>query len=114
GATVASAIPFPGDCPDAQYATVRPPGCDAQGATVGAMDWNLRSNDSKYVFLGQVDGSVVHGGPAVTTLRDGTLLRPNDAGYGGYMRVAKLSGEPLQWNARYDYGSPLLELNKTG
>src|SRR5207245_1139436 len=46
--------------------------------------------------------------------RDGTELHPNDAGFGTYIRAGKRGGEPINWNLRYEYSSPKLELNKTG
>ncbi|MHB8878059.1 MAG: DUF5916 domain-containing protein [Myxococcaceae bacterium] len=110
GASIASSTPLAGECPVQN----RPSACDEAGAVAGAMDWNLRSEDGQYVALGQLDASVLQGGPADTVLPDGTHLRPFDAGFGAYLIGGKLGGEPFRFDFLYEYASPKLELNKTG
>ncbi|OJT22718.1 hypothetical protein BO221_23505 [Archangium sp. Cb G35] len=89
--------------------------CLVAGGNAAALDWNLRTQDGNWVFVGQLAGSQVVGGPQAGQLRrDGTLLRPGDTGLGTYMTAGLLGGDPLRFSVGYEYASPRLELNATG
>ncbi len=118
GGTVTAATPLAKRCyrgdfaSDADYAAVD---CHAIGTNAAALDWNLRSEGGKYVFLGQVDASEQVGGPiAGRVFRDGTRVFAGDIGTGMYMRAGKFGGEPLRYDVSYDFASPKLDLNAVG
>jgi len=104
---------YPSEFPDlVQYASVD---CRGRGGNAAALEWNLRTRDGAYVFLGQVDGSQqVHGNPNGRVFPDGTVIRPGDLGLGGYARAGKMGGEPLRFDFFYQYASPKLDLNPMG
>ncbi len=92
----------------------RPPYCDARGGNAVAIDWNLRTADSQWLLLGQVDASQSIKGSPSRDLKDGTVIRPGDIGYGGYLTAGKFGGEPFRFDLRYEFASPKLDLNATG
>ncbi len=108
GLTYASMVPLVDLCRDP-----RAKGCEAASHAV-AGDLEMRSKSGAWGFYTQLTTAVPTGGPNATLLKDGTLLRPDDFGYGGYLRIAKMGGEPFRFNINVDYASPNLELNKTG
>jgi hypothetical protein len=124
GATVASAIPVrdygcqPGDVVGADGALLPGPDlparCLPRGGNAVAADWMLRSDDGEWRFYGQVEGSRAVKGPPAWLLPDGTVLRPGDSGFGGYVGVQRVGGEPWRVDIFYEYESPRLELNPTG
>ncbi len=118
GVIATAATPFGTRCSreeflsEADYQSVD---CTAYGGNAAAIDWNLRTADGVYVFLGQLDASQqVHGSPKGRVLRDGTTLKPGDLGLGTYFRGGKLGGEPFRFDLWYQYASPKLNLNATG
>ncbi|GAB4539982.1 MAG: hypothetical protein Tsb0020_53470 [Haliangiales bacterium] len=117
GASVAASTPLSRPCSELAPAE-RPDGasdCTPAGGAGVAADWNLRSGDGEWSFLGQVDASRVSGSAyTARTLADGTRLAPGDLGVGTYMRAGKISGEPWRFEFSYEYSSPRLELNHTG
>ncbi|XXF78360.1 DUF5916 domain-containing protein [Myxococcaceae bacterium GXIMD 01537] len=117
GGAFASAVPLTRLCtPEAAALDEdeQPAECLARGGLGGAVDFNLRTADSQYGVLGQVDGSKTLGGLPERTLADGTVLARGASGLGGYLRAGKLGGEGLRWDVGYDYASPTLDLNATG
>ncbi len=98
------------DLPDA----TRPSYCDVRGANSAAFDWNLRTANSEWLLLGQVDASQSIAGPEARKLKDGTVIRPGTVGYGAYLTGGKLGGEPFRFDLRYEFASPKLDLNATG
>jgi len=115
GATVTSAIPMTRACSADEAALAAPPGrCLASGGHAAALDWNLRTPDSEWVFYGQVDGSQVVGGPPARLLKDATVLRRGDLGAGFYGALKRQGGEPWRFDLVYEYESPRLDLNASG
>ena len=92
----------------------RPSYCDARGGNSVAVDWNLRTANSQWFLLGQVDASQAVAGSPSHTLKDGTIIRPGDFGYGGYLTGGKFGGEPFRFELRYEFASPKLDLNAMG
>ena len=92
----------------------RPTYCDARGGNAVAVDWNLRTADSQWLLLGQVDASQSIAGSPGRILKDGTLIRPGEVGFGGYLTAGKFGGEPFRFDLRYEFASPKLDLNATG
>jgi hypothetical protein len=90
-------------------------GCASRGANALALDWNLRTNDGVWGFLGQAEGSQQVGGdPNGRLLTDGTVMKPGDLGWGGHFRAGKLGGEPFRFDVVYVVESPKLDLNAVG
>jgi hypothetical protein len=117
GGSFASATPLVGGCTEEEAALdeeEQPAECLARGGMGGAVDFDFKSGDSAYGLLGQVSASRTVGGLPERTLRDGTLLRRGDSGYGGYLRAGKFGGEGFRWDVGYDFSSPQLDLNATG
>jgi hypothetical protein len=115
GGSFASATPLVGGCTAEQAAQDHPPAeCLARGGMGGAMDFDLKSSNSEYAVLGQVDASRIVGGPPERLLPDGTVLRRDAMGYGGYIRAGKFGGEGQRWDVGYDYATPSLDMNATG
>ncbi len=88
--------------------------CLGQGGQALGLDWNLRSENRDWVFLGMIDGSRREGGPSADVMRDGTVIHPGDLGYGGYFRAGKLGGEGFRADVIGSYHSPTLDLNEMG
>ncbi len=117
GGSFASAQPLAGTCsPEAAALDEddQPAECLARGGLAGALDFNLRTDDSMYGVLGQVDASRTVAGPPERTLADGTVLRRGTSGLGGYIRGGRLGGEGFKWDLGYDFSTPTLDLNATG
>jgi hypothetical protein len=124
GATVTSAIPLrdygclPADVVGADGQLLPAPDlparCQPRGGNAAAADWMLRSGDGEWRFYGQVEGSRAVKGPPAWLLADGTVLRPGDSGFGGYLGVQRISGEPWRVDLFYEYESPRLDLNAAG
>jgi hypothetical protein len=119
GGTLAGATPLERPCEPSLLPETADPAlfeeCSPVGSAAGALDWNLRTGDGEWVFRGQVAGSrLTHGPEEGVLLYDGTMLRPGDSGLGAYFRAGRLGGEPWQFDVRYEYSSPKLELNPTG
>lgn len=117
GAMFAAATPIAPRCTEDQANLPdeeRPTYCDARGGNVASVDWNLRTADSQWVLLGQVDGSQSIAGSPARPLKDGTIIRPGDLGAGGYLSGGKFGGEPFRYDFRYEFASPKLDLNATG
>ncbi|MFL5347771.1 MAG: DUF5916 domain-containing protein [Hyalangium sp.] len=117
GASFAAATPLVNGCTPEQAALDeedQPAQCLARGGLGGAVDFDLKTSNSEYGVLGQVDSSRTMGGLPERTLRDGTVLHPGSAGYGGYLRAGKFGGEGFRWDMGYDFSTPTLDLNATG
>jgi hypothetical protein len=115
GGTVTAATPLTGTCTPEQAELDSPPAaCLARGGNAAALDFDVRTESGAYGLVGQVDGSQVVGGPPERTLRDGTVLRRGDEGFGGYLRAGKFGGEGFRWDAAYTFASPRLDLNPSG
>ncbi len=106
GVSVTSAIPMATGCAPTDV-------CDPSGGNAAALDWKLTTDSGDWSWLGQLEGSMVTG-PKERTLRDGTLLRAFDNGWGFYMRGGKVGGEPFRFRVDLEYAAPTLELNQTG
>ena len=117
GATFTAATPMAPSCTEEQANLpdeVRPLSCDELGGNALAVDWNLRTVDSQWGLLGQLDASQSIAGSPSRVLKDGTVLHPGDFGFGSYLAGGKLGGEPLRFELRYEFASPKLDLNATG
>ncbi|MBM7114475.1 carbohydrate binding family 9 domain-containing protein [Archangium primigenium] len=103
GAMITSVNPLTQDC------------CETKGGQGAAVDFSLRNPDGAYVLLGQVDGSRVTGlVPEGVRLRDGTLLRSGDVGFGTYLKGGKLGGQPWRTTLTYQLATPRLDLSPAG
>jgi hypothetical protein len=115
GGTVAAALPLVGECtPELAAMPVLPEECVGRGGMAGAVDFDLRTDNSEYKLLGQIDASKGLGGLPQRTLLDGTVFNRGAAGYGGYLRAGKFGGEGFRWDVAYDFATPTLDLNATG
>ncbi|HSP80118.1 MAG TPA: DUF5916 domain-containing protein, partial [Myxococcaceae bacterium] len=117
GGAVTAATPLTGECTAEEAERdeeLRPVSCLARGGNAAGVDFDVRTADGEYGVLGQLSASQVVGGVPERTLRDGTVLRRGDVGFGGYVRAGKFGGEGLRWDAGYDFSSPTLELNPSG
>jgi hypothetical protein len=117
GGSFAAATPLVGGCTPEQAALdeeEQPASCLARGGQAAAVDFDLKTSDSQYGVLGQVDASRASAGPPERTLADGTVLSRGTTGYGGYLRAGKFGGDGLRWDVGYDFSTPTLELNATG
>jgi Domain of unknown function (DUF5916) len=88
--------------------------CDPEGGRAFGLDWDLRSGNRAWGIWGQLVGSQVSGSSRPRLLRDGTEIAPGDFGWGTYLRLGKLGGEPFRIFLQYEYASPRFELNHTG
>jgi hypothetical protein len=120
GAMVATATPMAIPCglddpgeQDRDDAT-RPVSCDALGGNAGAVDLDLKTDDSQYGVQGQLSFSQAVAGPLYRVMRDGTVIHRGDLGGGGYVRAGRFGGDGLRFDASYEYSSPTLNLNPTG
>jgi hypothetical protein len=117
GATFTSASPLAARCKPSDFNSIadyQAASCLGEGGQALGLDWNLRSANRDWVFLGMLDGSRREGGPLQDTQRDGTVLHPGDLGYGGYFRAGKFGGEGLRADINGNWTSPTLDLNQTG
>jgi hypothetical protein len=117
GATVTSVDAFAPRCTPQDFPTMaafQAADCLGQGGQTAGLDWNWRSNNHDWVFLGMFDASRREGGPLNDVQRDGTDIHPGDFGYGGYMRAGKFGGEGFRADAVYAYQSPELDVNAMG
>jgi hypothetical protein len=117
GGSFASALPLSGSCTPEAAALAedeQPASCLARGGLAGAVDFDLKTADSEYGVLGQVDASRTVGGLPERTLADGTRLARGASGLGSYVRAGRFGGEGLRWDVSYDFSTPTLELNATG
>jgi Domain of unknown function (DUF5916)/Carbohydrate family 9 binding domain-like len=97
---------------DAAYAQA---GCQSRGVNALALDWNLRTASGEWGFFGQVEASQqTWGQPSGRLLADGTVMKPGDLGFGGYLRAGKLSGEPFRYDVSYVLSTAKLDLNGVG
>jgi hypothetical protein len=114
---VASAVPLAGTCDAAEAALAeeeQPLECGTRGGNAAAVDWNLRTADGTWAFLGQTEVAQVVGGPPARTLPDGVVLSRGDSGYGGYLQAGKVGGAPWRFFVEASHTSPRLELNAIG
>ncbi|HLL00825.1 MAG TPA: DUF5916 domain-containing protein [Myxococcaceae bacterium] len=117
GGSFAAATPLVSGCTEEQAALdeeEQPAQCLARGGQGAAVDFDLKTSNSEYGVLGQLDASRTSGGPPERTLADGTPLRRGDTGYGGYVRAGKFGGDGFRWDVGYDFSTPRLNLNATG
>jgi len=130
GLSASNALPLGESCSTAQAngPDPRPAVCDVLVGTGAALDWNVRSADSRWFVRGQVSGSHYAGGefepqearpgeppPAPhRLLADGTVMTPGDLGFGGFVAFGRNGGEPWRFDVDVEYQSPRLELNAVG
>jgi hypothetical protein len=117
GGSFAAATPLVSGCTAEQAALDeddQPASCLARGGQGAAVDFDLKTSNSEYGVLGQVDASRTSGGLPERTLADGTVLSRGTTGYGGYVRAGKFGGDGFRWDVGYDFSTPTLELNATG
>jgi hypothetical protein len=117
GGSFAAATPLVSGCTEEQAELDeedQPASCLARGGQGAAVDFDLKTSDSQYGVLGQVDASRTSAGPPELTLADGTVLGQGDTGYGGYVRAGKFGGDGFRWDVGYDFSTPTLNLNATG
>jgi hypothetical protein len=131
GLFATDALPIGPACATAQANSSgdRPARCDVLAGSALALDWNLRSVDSKWFVRGQVTGSRYAGGEFSAqedsagrpldlaprrVLADGTVLHPGDLGWGGFVAFGRNGGEPWRFDVDVEYQSPRLELNAVG
>jgi hypothetical protein len=132
GLTATDALGIGPACATSQANTSgeRPARCDVLAGSALALDWNLRSTDSEWFLRGQLTGSRYAGGefsaqedpassvpldrPPRRVLADGTVLRPGDLGWGGFVAFGRNGGEPWRLDVDLEYQSPRLELNAVG
>lgn len=115
GATLTAATPLEPRCrrsefdSEADYDAAR---CASHGANALSLDV---VDPGVWGGFAQVSVSQQVGGPdGGRTLRDGTVLRSGDLGYGGHLRWGKLGGEPFRFDVQYVYEDPKLDLNAVG
>jgi Domain of unknown function (DUF5916) len=115
GARVSSGLPLGARCtPEDEKRDPLPESCTVVAGHAAALDWDLRTRDGAWVFMGQAEGSLTAAGPSSRALRDGTVLPRGARGYGGYFRAGKVGGEPLRFTLDGLFASPTLELNPVG
>ncbi len=117
GGTFTSADPLAPRCKPADFASrddYLAADCAGQGGQAAGLDWNLRSENRDWVFLGILDASRREGGPKEDVQRDGTVIHPGELGYGGYVRAGKFGGEGLRADLEGVWHSPTLDLNEVG
>jgi hypothetical protein len=115
GAILTAATPLAPRCvrgefpSDADFAAAS---CGASGANVLGLDLNV---PGAWGGFAQVEASQAVGGPAGgRVLRDATVLRAGDLGFGGHLRAGKLGGEPFRFDVTYVWQDPKLDLNQVG
>jgi hypothetical protein len=118
GATVTSRAPLSDRCYRSDFtseAAYLAADCEAAGGNAAGIDFNLRSESGDWATIGQLTASQRLGGPSGgETLDDGTVLHAGDWGFGGYVRMGKLGGEPWQFDVSYQLETPTLDLNASG
>lgn len=110
------AVPCGRDDPNEQNEDddTRPVSCDALGGNAGAVDLDLKTDDSAYGVQGQLSFSQAVAGPPYRVMPDGTVINRGDLGAGGYVRAGRFGGDGFRFDASYEYSSPTLDLNPTG
>ncbi|ACG72285.1 conserved hypothetical protein [Anaeromyxobacter sp. K] len=115
GAMFTAATPLEPRCRRHEFATdadYRAAGCDSRGSNALGLDLTV---PGEWGGFAQVEVSQAVGGPdGGRTLRDGTVLRAGDLGFGGHMRWGKLGGEPWRFEVQYLYEDAKLDLNDVG
>ncbi|HYG66127.1 MAG TPA: DUF5916 domain-containing protein, partial [Anaeromyxobacteraceae bacterium] len=115
GATVTAATPLEPRCRRSEFpsdADYEAAGCDSHGANALALDLNV---PGEWGGFAQASVSQAVGGPDEgRRLRDGTVLRAGELGFGGHMRWGKLGGEPWRFDVQYVYEDAKLDLNQAG
>jgi hypothetical protein len=117
GLTFTAATPLAPRCTPADFLTMADyaaADCAALGGEALGLDWDLRSADRDWVFLGVIDGSHREGGPSSDVQRDGTVFHPGDLGFGGYFKAGKFGGEGFRARVEGSWASPRLDLNAMG
>lgn len=118
GATITAATPLAPRCTRADFTSddaFATANCDPLGANALALDWNLRSKNGDWRFFGQIDGTQqVFGNSKGRRLADGTVMMPNDLGFGTRMRAGKLGGAPWRADISYEYLNQKLDMNALG
>lgn len=118
GATFTSAVPLEPRCRPKEFPNLNDyfeAGCKSRGANTFGLDVNLRDGAGEWGGFAQVEASQEVGGDeGGRVLRDGTVMKPGDLGFGGHMRAGKLGGEPFRFDVTYVYEDPKLNLNDMG
>jgi hypothetical protein len=115
GATAAAATPLEPRCVRSEFGSegeYQAAGCASHGQNALSLDLNV---PGEWGGFAQVSASQAVGGPdGGRTLRDGTVLRSGDLGYGGHLRVGKLGGAPWRFDVQYVWQDRKLDLNQIG
>lgn len=118
GLVFTAATPLGPRCFREEFATedeYRAASCQGRGANALAADWNLRTESGEWGVLGQAAATQQVGGdPAGRVLADGTVMKPGDFGFGGFVRAGKLGGEPFRFDVSYTYENEKFDLNAMG
>jgi Domain of unknown function (DUF5916)/Carbohydrate family 9 binding domain-like len=117
GAAFTSAVPLDGRCSETEAALPdgqRPAHCDVALGNAAAVNWSLHTADGAWFLRGQLTGSQRLGGPPAETLADGTMLRRDDVGAGGFVSAGREGGEPWRFSVTYENEAPRLDLNALG
>ncbi len=117
GATFTAATPLEPRCRPEEFSTAeeyaRTP-CASRGSNVLGLDVNVRDASGVWGGFAQIEASQQVGGEPQRRLRDGTLMRPGELGFGGHLRAGKLGGDPWRWDLQYVFEDPRLDVNDMG
>jgi hypothetical protein len=109
------ASPVAPRCTESDARLGSPPAqCTAVGGAAAATPFALRWAGADWAAVGQVAASRAAAGRPARLLPDGTVLRPGDVGWGGYVTLGKVAGEPIRATLSYEIATPQLDLNAVG
>ncbi len=89
--------------------------CRARGTNALGVDWDLRTEDRVWGWFGQLNGShQLWGDLKGRQLTDGTVMKPNDLGWGLNTRAGKFGGEGFRFDFWYVAFSKKFDVNDLG